>query len=87
VRRLPLLTSAQWISLVDIVDSPVAYCLDAGVCTSPMIARVIDDEFGVSNPPGHVLKLLDRFGFSVQRSRRQLVRANEADHNHWRRRT
>ena len=86
--RPPLLTSAQRISLVDIVDSgPVAYGLDAGVWTSPMIARVIDDEFGVSYHPGHVRKLLDQIGFSVQRPRRQLARANEADQNRWRRRT
>jgi Transposase and inactivated derivatives len=86
--RPPRLTPAQLTVLEDIVESgPVAYGLDTGVWTSPMIARVIEDEFSVSYHPGHVRKLLDQIGFSVQRPRRLLARANPVDQNRWRRRT
>jgi hypothetical protein len=42
------LTSAQWKQLDDILDSgPVSYGLHTGIWTSPMIAWVIDEEFGI----------------------------------------
>ncbi|MGD1101029.1 MAG: winged helix-turn-helix domain-containing protein, partial [Terriglobia bacterium] len=54
--------------LSDILDSgPVAYGLDTGIWTSPMIAWAIEEEFGVVYHPGHVRKLLHHLGFSVQR--------------------
>jgi transposase len=37
-----------------------------------MIAWVIEEEFGVEYHPGHVRKLLHRWGFSVQRPHRVL---------------
>jgi transposase len=62
------LTSAQRQQLGDILDSgPVAYGLDTGVWTSPMIAWVMQEEFGIDYHPGHVRKLLHEIGFSVQR--------------------
>lgn len=80
------LTAAQRTALEDIVESgPVAYGFDAGVWTSPMIARVIEEEFGVVFHPGHVRKLLDQMGFSVQRPRRLLACANQADQDRWQR--
>ena len=36
-----------------------------GIWTSPMIAWVIEEEFGVQYYPGHVRKLLYAWGFSV----------------------
>lgn len=82
------LGDAQRITLADIIDSgPVAYGLDTGVWTSPMIARVIAEEFEVSYHPGHVRKLLDEMGFSVQRPQRVLARADPAAQERWRRRT
>jgi putative transposase len=63
--------------LRDILDSgPVAYGLDSGIWTSPMIARVIETEFGVQYHPGHVRKLLRGRVFSVQRPRGVLARAD-----------
>jgi transposase len=48
------LTEKQQQQLEDIVDSgPVAYGLDNGIWTSPMIAWVIEEEFGVQYHPGH----------------------------------
>jgi transposase len=81
------LTENQQQQLGDIVDSgPVAYGLDNGIWTSPMIAWVIEEEFGVQYHPGHVRKLLDAWGFSVPRPRRILARADVAAQDRWRRR-
>ena len=64
--RPALLSAAQLGDLTGIVDSgPVAYGFDCGVWTSPMIARVITERFGLGYHPGHVRKLLHRIGFSV----------------------
>ena len=81
------LTARQREQLGDILDSgPVPYGLDAGVWTSPMIAWVIAEEFGVHYHPGHVRKLLHAMGFSVQRPKRVLARADRAQQDRWHRR-
>src|ERR1700694_3882563 len=81
------LTEKQQHPLGDILDSrPVAFGLDSGIWTSPMIAWVIEEEFGVQYHPGHVRKLLHGWGFSVQRPRRILARADVAAQDRWRRR-
>src|SRR5467141_29709 len=82
------LTSSQRKQLDDILESgPVAYGLDSGIWTSPMIAWVIEEEFGVQYHPGHVRKLLHAWGFSVQRPRRVLARADAVAQDRWHRRT
>ena len=61
------LTQKQQQQLGDILDSgPVAYGLDSGIWTSPVIAWLIEEEFGIQYHPGHVRKLLHDWGFSVQ---------------------
>ena len=81
------LNEEQKTTLTDIVESgPVAYGFDCGVWTSPMVGRVIEEEFDVTYHPGHVRKLLHDIGFSVQRPRRVLARADEEKQNRWRRR-
>lgn len=86
--RSPELSTLQRQQLGDILDSgPVAYGLDCGVWTSPMIAWLIEEEFGVAYHPGHVRKLLHGLGFSVQRPRRVLARADPEAQQRWRRRT
>jgi len=52
-----------------------------------MIAWVIEEEFGIHYHPGHVRKLLHRAGFSVQRPRRVLARANAYQQDRWQRYT
>ena len=85
--RPPLLTAEQRAYLGDILDSgPVAYGLDTGLWTSPMLAWVIEEEFGVAYHPGHVRKLLHNLGFSVQRPRRVLARADAEEQDRWHRR-
>jgi len=86
--RPPLLNVAQLTALYDIIESgPVAYGLDSGVWTSPKIAYVIAEEFSVAYHPGHVRRLLSQIGFSVQRPRRVLAKADPAQQDRWHRRT
>jgi transposase len=80
------LSEPQREQLVDIIDSgPVAYGLDSGIWTSPMLAWVIEEEFGVHYHPGHVCRLLHQLGFSVQRPRRRLARADLQEQDRWHR--
>jgi transposase len=82
------LTAEQRERLGDILDSgPVAYGLDAGIWTSPMIAWVIEQEFDVHYHPGHVRRLLHALDFSVQRPRRVLARADAVEQDRWHRHT
>jgi transposase len=82
------LNDAQLSRLDDIMDSgPVAYGFPSGVWTSPMIARVIEDEFAVEYHPGHVRKVLKSMGFSVQRPRRKLAQADPLVQDRWQRYT
>lgn len=86
--RPAALTDAQRQQLADILDSgPRAYGFLSAVWSSPMIARVIEEEFAVAYHPGHVRKLLDQWGYSVQRPRRQLAQADPRQQNRWRRYT
>ena len=86
--RPTVMTPAQERSLADILDSgPVAYGYLSGVWTSPMITRVIQEEFGITYHPGHVRRLLHNIGFSVQRPRRKLARAGRYKQDRWHRYT
>lgn len=79
------LTKANRTQLTDILESgPVAYGFLGGVWTSPMIARVIEEEFGRAYHPGHVRKILYALNFSVQRPRRHLAKADPHALNRWR---
>jgi transposase len=82
--RPSALTARQQQQLGEILDrGPAAYGLDRGIWTSPLIAWVIEEEFGVHYHPGHVRKLLPAWGFSVQRPRRVLARADAAAQDRW----
>ena len=86
--RPPALTSADKQALEDIIESgPLAYGYLSGVWTAPMIAQVIREQFGVAYHPGHVCRLLHQLGFSVQRPKRKLARANAQEQDRWRRYT
>ena len=78
------LSEANVERIKDIVESgPVAYGLNTGIWTSPLVAQVIRDECGVEYHPGHVRRLLKQFGFSVQRPTTQLVQADPHRRNRW----
>jgi transposase len=82
--RRPKLTEEDKQRLFDIVDSgPVAYGLETGVWTSPIIAEVINEEFDVSYHPGHVRRLLRNIGLSVQRPTTKLAAADPKKQNKW----
>lgn len=80
------LDKSQIQNLSDIIESgPVAYGYLSGIWTSIMISEVIQHEFSVTYHPGHVRKILRQIGFSVQRPRRQLIKADPEKQNKWRR--
>ena len=54
----------------------MAYGYMPGVCTAPMIAEIIQAEFNLDYHSGHVRKLLKQAGFSVQKPKRQLAKAD-----------
>lgn len=82
--RPPLLTEIQKILLCDILDSgPVAYGLMTAIWTSKVICEVINSEFKVTYHPGHVRKLLQDFGYSVQTPKRLLAAADKEKRDKW----
>jgi transposase len=75
----PLLDRIERQRLADLVDSgPTAYGFLSGVWTAPLIARVSEEEFDIRYHPGHVCRLLHQLGFSVQKPRTVMVRADAA---------
>jgi transposase len=71
-------------ALCDILDSgPVAYGLETGIWTSPLIAEIIREEFGQDYHPGHVRKLLRQLGYSRQRPTTRLVQADLHQKRTW----
>ena len=82
--RRPRLTPDDKQKLIDIVDSgPIAYGLQTGVWTSPIIAQVIGEEFDVNYHPGHVRRLLKNIDLSVQRPTTKLAAADPKQQNKW----
>jgi transposase len=82
--RPACLSSNQLQNLHDIIESgPVAYGLECGVWTSPIVAKVIEEEFSISYHPGHVRKILHRLGLSVQRPTYRLANADPKEKNRW----
>jgi transposase len=78
------LTDLQKVLICDIIDSgPIAYGLVTGVWTSPLISEIIDWEFNIKYHPGHVRKLLQEFGFSVQSPKRLLAAADKEKRTKW----
>lgn len=82
--RPPAMADAHRQQLADILDSgPVAYGLSSGVWTSPMVARVIEEEFSITYHPAHVSRILHDIGFSVQRPKKILAKADKDAQSRW----
>jgi transposase len=82
--RPPSITDHQREKLTDILDSgPVAYGFTTGVWTSPMVARVIEEEFSITYHPAHVSRILHDLGFSVQRPKKALAKADKILQSRW----
>jgi transposase len=70
--------------LCDILDSgPVAYGLETGIWTSPLLRQIIGEEFGQDYHPGHIRKMLKQLGYSVQRPTTRLVQADRQQERKW----
>jgi putative transposase len=73
----PKLTPAQREQLAGLIDAgPQASGYATGIWTGPMIGDLIARLFGVSYHNHHVPRLLHQLGFSVQRPRKRLARAD-----------
>ncbi len=78
------LNETQRQKLRDILDSgPVAYGLETGIWTSPLVGQIIHEEFQQEYHPGHVRKLLRQLDYSVQRPTTQLVQADLKQKRKW----
>ena len=66
-----------------IEDGPQAAGYASGVWTGPMIGDLIVKRFGVSYHNHTVPRLLHKLGFSLQRPRKRLARADAEAQAHW----
>lgn len=82
------LDDAQRAELTRIIeDGPQAAGYTSGVWTGPMIGDLIEQRYGVRYHNHHVPRLLHHLGFSVQRPRKRLARADLAAQAVWLRKT
>lgn len=84
----PRLSEEQRAQLIEIIEKgPLEAGFSAGVWNGPMIGLLIRDRFGVTYHNHHIPRLLHQLGFSVQRPRKRLARADEAAQATWIRET
>jgi transposase len=82
------LSDAQRVELGALVDvGPLAAGYSSGVWTGPMIGDLIEKRFGVRYHKHNVPRLLHELGFSIQRPRKRLARADVAAQALWFRET
>lgn len=75
--RPPRLDLSQREELAKLVEAgPQEAGFDSGVWTGPMIASLIRERYGVDYHNHHIPRLLHALGFSVQRPRKKLARAD-----------
>lgn len=80
----PRLTAAQREELCALVEAgPQATGFTSGMWTGPMVGQLIRERFGVSYHDHHVPYLLHQLGFSVQRPRKRLARADAEKQETW----
>lgn len=71
------LSDAQQQELVALVEAgPLAAGYQSGVWTGPMVGELIRRRFAVSYHNHHIPRLLHKLGFSVQRPRKRLAKAD-----------
>jgi transposase len=84
----PKLTELQRATLTVLIErGPIAAGYQSGIWTGPMIGDLIEDRFGVRYHNHHIPRLLHQLGFSVQRPRKRLARADLARPATWLRET
>jgi transposase len=78
------LTQDQRDQLIAMIDAgPPALGFSTGMWTGPMVAALIEREFGVRYHHNYVPGLLHQLGFSVQRPRKRLARADAEAQGIW----
>jgi len=84
----PRLNEGQLAQLVALIeDGPDAAGYTSGVWTGPMLGDLIAQRFGVRYHNHHIPRLLHKLGFSVQRPRKRLARADAEKQALWLRKT
>src|SRR6266511_2938855 len=79
--RTPRLSEAQKAELATIIEAgPQAAGFTSGMWTGPMIGDLIRRRFGLRYHNHHIPRLLGWMGFSVQRPRKRLARADAEAH-------
>jgi transposase len=80
----PRLNDAQKVELCAVIEAgSQAAGFTSGMWTGPMIGDWIREHFGVSYHSNHVPRLLHQLGFSVQRPRKRLARADAEAQAGW----
>jgi transposase len=80
----PRLSEEQRAELAALVEGgPLAAGYQSGVWTGPMIGDLIEQRFGVRYHTHYVPELLHLLGFSVQRPRKRLARADAYAQDYW----
>lgn len=80
----PKLSDQQRKELSALIEAgPITAGFSSGMWTGPMIGDLIRKQFGVSYHNHYVPDLLHQLGFSVQRPRKRLARANAAAQDAW----
>jgi len=78
------LSEEQLTLLKDVIRAgPQAAGFSSGVWNGPMVKHWIEENFGVQYHKQHVPRLLHRLGFSVQRPRKLLARADAEAQRQW----
>jgi transposase len=82
--RPPRLSEEQRAELVTFIEAGPTGCgFDSGIWTGPMIGELIRRLYGVRYHFHHIPKLLHSLGFSVQRPRKRLARADHEKQAFW----
>jgi transposase len=78
------LTDVQAAEIVNVVIAgPEAAGYSTGIWTGPMIGDWIRRQFGIAYHNHHIPRLLNQLGFSMQRPRKRLARADAKRQAHW----
>lgn len=81
---IPKLSANQQDELVALIEAgPLACGFVSGIWTGPRIGELIRRRFGVSYHNHHVPWVLHKLGFSVQRPRKRLARADKEKQELW----
>ena len=80
----PKLSENQRQELITLIEAgPIAAGYQTGIWTGPMIGNFIKRRFAIEYHNHHIPRLLHALGFSVQRPRRKLARADCEKQQDW----